>query len=386
MTTQDHNKAVQIRKGIYIAIVGIVMVIVLLTIVNTIRSMNSMKRSHDNSEHKAKNFASDVDTSWYKNQTREQNNLSVANINKSSSPSVSLSPNENTSAADTKVKDEIVIQTPADDKILLDAMKAPITSNQLIGPQENLGSGMSASNDFHQGPTSSRGEEATHDANMQGEKLAFLKRNDTFENDYIHSMVKDPISPYELKAGTIIPGTLYTGINSDLPGQITGQVQSNVYDSRAGKHLLIPQGSKIIGIYDSQISFGQERILIVWNRIMFPNGQSLNLEGMSGVDMSGYAGFTDQVNSHYGKMLYSVILMSVLSSGAQLSQPQQSNSPFAGPTVGQTLAQSLGTNIANVGTAIVTKTLNVQPTLIIRPGYEFNIQVKKDIAFIKPYE
>lgn len=384
---QSHNKAVQIRKGVYIAIIAIVMIIVLLTIINTIRSMDSMKKSHANQEHKAKTFASEVDTSWYKNKTREPNHSLENIVEKSSNIPVSRgSLNENVKVSNISVKNEAILQEMPDDKAVLDAMKAPITSNQLTGEQGGMGSMGSPSRNFNQGLASSRGEDATHDINMQTEKLAFLNRDNTAENDYIHSIVRDPISPYELKAGSIIPGTLYTGINSDLPGQITGQVQSNVYDSRSGKHLLIPQGSKIVGIYDSQVSYGQERVLIVWNRIIFPNGQSLNLEGMSGVDMAGYAGFKDQVNSHYGKMLSSVILMSVLSSGAQLSQPQQSNSPFAGPTVGQTLAQSLGTNIANVGTAIVTKTLNVQPTLIIRPGYQFNIQVKKDIAFIKPYE
>jgi type IV secretion system protein VirB10 len=178
---------------------------------------------------------------------------------------------------------------------------------------------------------------------------------------------------------------LITGINSDLPGQITAQVRSNVYDSIAGNYLLIPQGAKITGLYDSQIAYGQERILVAWKRIIFPNGKSIDLQGMPGVDMRGYAGLHDQVDNHYGKIFGSVILMSLLGAGGQLAQPQNSNNPWQSPTVGQTVAQSLGTNIANTGTMITSRNINIQPTLEISPGYEFNISVTKDIIFPGSY-
>ncbi|MDX2164242.1 MAG: TrbI/VirB10 family protein, partial [Gammaproteobacteria bacterium] len=177
------------------------------------------------------------------------------------------------------------------------------------------------------------------------------------------------------------PATLITGINSDLPGQIIAQVTENVYDSISGNNLLIPQGTKVIGVYDSKITYGQERVLVAWKRLLLPSGKSLDLDGMPGIDMSGYAGFNDEVDNHYAKIFGSVILMSFLSAGAQLSQPQNTNNQNTQPTVNQMLAQSLGTNIANTGNMITQKNLNIQPTLEIKPGYQFDISVAKDVVF-----
>ena len=199
-------------------------------------------------------------------------------------------------------------------------------------------------------------------------------------------MVKNPLSNYEVQAGTIIPAVLITGINSDLPGQITAQVRSPVYDSISGRYLLVPQGARLIGLYDSHVVYGQERVLVAWKRIIFPNGNSINLEGMPGVDISGYAGFKDKANNHYGKIFGSVILMSFLSAGAQLSQPQQSADNNQPPTVNQMIAQSLGTSIASAGVAILNKNINIPPTLEIRPGYVLNVAVTKDIVFPGPYD
>lgn len=259
------------------------------------------------------------------------------------------------------------------------AMSAPITSNQLTAPittnTGTLGAALSTANSSHE-----------DDVNLQREKQAFLSQAQAASDpDVLTATVKNPLSPYEVQAGTIIPGILITGVNSDLPGQLTGQVRTNVYDSISGRYVLVPQGARLTGVYDSRIVYGQQRVLIVWRRIIFPNGQSINLQGMPGVDLSGYAGFHDQVNNHYSTIFGSVLLMSILSAGAQLSQPQNSNTPYAAPTVGQMLAQSLGTNISDVGTALTQKNLNVQPTLDIRPGYLFNISVTKDIVFDGAY-
>jgi type IV secretion system protein VirB10 len=126
--------------------------------------------------------------------------------------------------------------------------------------------------------------------------------------------------------------------------------------------------------------------LIVWKRIIYPNGQSIDLEGMPGVDMNGYAGFNDKVNNHYMKIFGSVILMSIISAGAQLSQPDNSNDNNSNPTVNQTLAASLGVNIMNTSNTILQKNLGIQPTLEIRPGYLMNVSVTKDIVFPGEYE
>lgn len=259
------------------------------------------------------------------------------------------------------------------------AMRAPITSNQLIGIVPNPPG-------LTNPQRSAKPGESTDDPNGQSQKKAFLEiNNQPAGSDYLSSSLQPLASPYEIQAGTVIPAELITGVNSDLPGQITGQVRSHVYDSPTGAHLLIPQGSRVVGLYDSAVAYGQKRVLVVWKRIIFPSGESINLEGMPGVDLSGYAGFHDKVNNHYAQLLGSVLLMSALTAGAELSQPQSNNGPWQAPSISQTLASSLGTNISDVGVALINKNLNVQPTLEIRPGYLFNITVTKDMVFPGPY-
>ncbi len=300
---------------------------------------------------KIHNLASAIDTRWYQNKTMQS--LPVPQT----PHSVSLFKQAPTFSPDD-----------------LKAMRVPLSDHQLKSDQIN------------ETNTTAIALGSTTDQNMQGEKKAFIQINDRAAiNDYLQSNVHDPINPFELQAGSIIPGALISGINSDLPGQITAQVRSNVYDSVSGNYLLIPQGSRLTGLYDSQVAYGQKRILIVWNRIIFPNGQSIDLHGMPGVDMRGYAGFHDQVNNHFMRLFGSVILMSLLGTGAQLAAPQNDN-PFAPPTVAQAAAQSLNSTLTNVGSSIIAKNLNIQPNLQIRPGYEFNITVTKDMVFPHAYQ
>lgn len=274
----------------------------------------------------------------------------------------------------------------AQDEALAKDISAPITANQItseISPasQTEQKNGL---------PVAEQNAKASQDdQNRQLEKKAFLDVNSQInvKDDYLAASLQSPLSPYELQAGAIIPCLLMTGINSDLPGQITGKVRSNVYDSISGNYLLIPQGATLVGLYDSQIAYGQKRVLIAWKRIIFSNGQSIDLQGMPGVDSRGYAGLHDQVDNHYFKMFGSVILMSVLSAGAQLSQPpNQNNNLFNNPTVGQTVAQSLGANITNTATLLTQKNINLQPTLVINPGYLFNVSVTKDMVFPSAYK
>lgn len=266
----------------------------------------------------------------------------------------------------------------------LKAMAAPISSNQLTFENPTTPMGTAQSTALPRAATLTKGQ--SNDPNQQEEKQAFVSQ--AGQSDiYLSSRVQTPVSPLELQAGTIIPGILITGINSDLPGQLTGRVTETVYDSIAGAHILIPQGSTLKGVYDSQIAYGQERILVVWQRVIFPNGKSIDLQGMPGVDMSGNAGLHDQVNNHYWKIAKSVVLVSVLSAGAQLSQPQYDEDDNNDDlTVNQQLAQSLGTNIASAGTQLFQKDINIQPTLNIRPGEPFNIMVAKDIVFDDVYD
>ena len=184
------------------------------------------------------------------------------------------------------------------------------------------------------------------------------------------------LSPYELKAGSIIPAIMIGGLNSDLPGQIIAQVSENVYDTKTGKHLLIPQGSRLVGTYDNGVTTGQNRVLVVWNRIIFSDASSLDLNMMPAADQSGYAGFNDKTNNHYGKAFGAALLMSAFSAGVQISQPQATNGENI--STGQTMAGAIGQQLGQAGGQIIGRNIRIQPTLQIRPGYRFNVSVTKD--------
>ncbi len=187
-------------------------------------------------------------------------------------------------------------------------------------------------------------------------------------------------SPYEVKMGSVIPAILVSGINSDLPGQIIGQVSQNIYDSVRGEHLLIPQGSKVIGTYNSMLALGQERVLLVWQRLIFPNGDSIDLGGMGGTDQGGYAGFKDQVNNHFMKIYGNAVLLSLVGAGFQMSQ-RNSNQQS---TPEQIIAAQMGINLTNLSSELLRKQIQVQPTIEIRPGYRFNVMVSRDMI-LEPY-
>lgn len=217
--------------------------------------------------------------------------------------------------------------------------------------------------------------------NGQQSKESFLAKKGSSDVSLHEALIK-PSSPYQLLAGTVIPGLLLTGINSDLPGQLLGQVSQNVYDSVSGNSLLIPQGTKIVGQYDSNVVYGQQRVLIVWERLLFPNGQSISLERMQGIDMSGYAGLSDSVNNHYLRLLSGVVLSSLLSASAQIAQGR--NYATFNPSYDQLAAQGVAQNVNDVGQQITQRNLNVQPTLEVRPGFKFQVFVNKDVT-LTPY-
>jgi type IV secretion system protein TrbI len=220
------------------------------------------------------------------------------------------------------------------------------------------------------------------DQNQQTEKRSFTKE-DRKDFPYLKTTLLTPISPYEVKAGSILPGVLITGINSDLPGQITAQARENVFDTVSGRYLLIPIGSRFIGEYDSKISYGQERVLVVWTRIIMPNGNSISLENMPGIDLSGYAGVSGSVNNHYGKLITGVVLGSILGAGAQVAVGGQGTT-VSPPSFGQLFTAGAATNLNQAGQRITEKNLNLQPTIGADPGQKINIFVTKDMI-LKPY-
>lgn len=178
---------------------------------------------------------------------------------------------------------------------------------------------------------------------------------------------------------------MITGINSDLPGQITAQVSQHVYDTPVGKHLLIPQGSRLIGAYHHEVVYGQERVLIAWQRIVFPDGKTMDIGAMPGTDSMGYAGFKDQMDHHYMRIFGSALIMSAIIAGATYSQ-RDSGGAFGRQNAGSILSQSLGQQLGMVTANLIRRNLNISPTIAIRPGYRFNVFVTKDMVFNRPYQ
>ncbi|WP_454621981.1 TrbI/VirB10 family protein [Bradyrhizobium cenepequi] len=190
--------------------------------------------------------------------------------------------------------------------------------------------------------------------------------------------VMPPASPYVLQAGAVIPAALITGIRSDLPGQITAQVTENIYDSPTGRLLLVPQGTRIIGQYDNAVQFGQRRVLLVWNRLIFPNGRSIVLERQPGADAAGYAGLEDGVDYHWWDLAKAAGLSTLLSVGAELAIDDDDRLLRAIRNGGQD-------TINDAGQEIIRRQLNVAPTLTIRPGFPVRVIVTRDLI-LEPYK
>lgn len=218
----------------------------------------------------------------------------------------------------------------------------------------------------------------------QGNQGFLNAQQNQADNGYLQAAVQPKASNHELFAGSVIPAVLQTGIDSDLPGTITGMVRQTVYDSLNPSVVLIPQGTKIIGAYSSDVAYGQSRVLVAWNRLIFPNGSMIDLKGMVGADEQGESGLSDQVDNHYARIFGSAILMSMLGVGAQLSQPQTGNA-LTTPSASQQAAGALAQQINTVGTNLLNKNLNIQPTLNIRPGYTFNVLVNRTMI-LPPYQ
>ena len=198
--------------------------------------------------------------------------------------------------------------------------------------------------------------------------------------DYLKAGIQQPLSRFEVKAGSIIPAALVTQLNSDLPGEVIATVTENVYDHVTGRYVLIPQGTRLFGKYDSKVSYAQRRALVVWNRIIFPNGKSINIGGMIGSDASGAAGLSDRVNNHFGSLLKGVILSTAIAfGGAAADNAGTQNNQLV--TAGGGAASQ---EASRTGQQFVTRELDRQPTITIRPGYRLRVIVDKDMV-LAPY-
>jgi len=229
--------------------------------------------------------------------------------------------------------------------------------------------------------------QSEYDPAADRDKEAFFTRAGAADTQWTLPDERTPGRPFELKTGAVIPGVMLTGLNSDLPGNIIAQVGQNVYDTARGEHLLIPQGTRLFGVYDSRVVYGQERVLAAWNRLVFPDGSALTLGAMNGADMAGYAGFHDEVDNHYLRIFGSAVLMSLISGGmAYATDTMGGDSDDSdGTSLREEMVSALASQLGQTSAKLLEKNLSIKPTLQIRPGYRFNVVVTKDIVFERPY-
>jgi type IV secretion system protein TrbI len=217
--------------------------------------------------------------------------------------------------------------------------------------------------------------------NPQEHKQSFVDRASD-SRIYASEDLQPPPSPYQLTGGiTMIPAALVTGINSDLPGDIIATVTQNIYDSVTGEHLLIPQGSRLQGQYDSQVAYGQRRVLMVWTRLTLPDGSSIVLDRLKGVDVSGHAGLADQVDWHWSRIFAGAAVSTVLGAGAELASPRRSTEEGTVVIAAREGAQD---TVNQIGQEMTRRNLDIQPTLTVRPGFPLRVIVNRDLI-LRPY-
>jgi type IV secretion system protein VirB10 len=227
-------------------------------------------------------------------------------------------------------------------------------------------------------PNGSQSPESSNDLS------AFNAERDRWK---LASKVERPATPYILRTGYVIPAILISAMDSELPGTITAQVAQNVYDTPTGNYLLIPQGARLVGAYSSNVAYGQSRIFVAWQRIVFPDGTALDIGAMPGTDAEGEAGFNDKTNNHFVRIFGSALLMSAITAGVTWSQDhnQNNNGNSNRVSASDALSEALGQELGMTMSEMIRKNLNIAPTLKIRPGYRFNILVVKDVVLTHPY-
>jgi type IV secretion system protein VirB10 len=243
-------------------------------------------------------------------------------------------------------------------------------------------SGLAGFDPMAAGPASTAAQPADPTAvqNRQDQKEAFLKAGTTETRN--SGNLKMPASPYQVMTGTVIAGALVTGIKSDLPGDVIATVTEPVYDTATGKFVLIPQGSRILGRYNSQVSYGQSRVQVVWNRIILPDTSSLTLDNLAGADPAGNSGLEDGVDWHWDRIFAGAALTTLLGVGAELAAPENRQN---GDRVINAGRNSLQDSVNQVGQEMTRRNLNIQPTLTERPGLPVRIIVNRDLV-LRPYQ
>ncbi len=199
------------------------------------------------------------------------------------------------------------------------------------------------------------------------------------DDERLSSRLRPPRSRYEVMAGAVIPAALATELNSDLPGRVIAQVTAPVFDSVTGRHLLIPQGSRLIGTYDNGVRYGDRRILLIWNRLILPNGWSINLQGMQGADPAGASGLSDRTDLHLDRLIGAIGMSAIISVVANNAEDEDD-----GASLSQNIAGAAAQEAARTGGRIIDRELQVRPTLRVRAGAPVRVLVMRDIG-LRPY-
>lgn len=252
-------------------------------------------------------------------------------------------------------------EQPAENYTPISAAERPMPQNMAINAGEN-----------------------TYDVSANIDKEQFFERSQP-DNQWINPNMRTAGQKYEIKTGSVIPAAMVTGINSDLPGNMIAQVTQNIYDSATGNYLLIPQGAKLFGVYDSRVIMGQQRVLVAWNRIIFPDGSAMTIPSIPGADMAGQSGFNQKVDNHYFRIFGSSILMALITAGTAYAVDENNNSDNENSLSSQ-LNSALAQQLGQASTSLLQKHLNIAPTLEIEPGYQFNIVLTKDLVFGGSYK
>lgn len=222
---------------------------------------------------------------------------------------------------------------------------------------------------------------ATPDPNGQDGKLGFIENLQHLDPPPALTGPQPPANPYVIRTGTVIPMALISGANSDLPGMLTAQVSQHVYDTPRGRWVLIPQGTRLVGQYDARVTFGQDRLLVVWNRLIYPDGSTVELGGMPGADQAAYAGLADQVDHHYVRIFGSALLLSLVSAGFEIATDDGNDRRR---DESNTAREAVARQMAQVAGNLLERNLNIQPTITIRNGQIGSVMVNKDL-YLRPW-
>jgi type IV secretion system protein TrbI len=223
----------------------------------------------------------------------------------------------------------------------------------------------------YRGAPPAAGPTDTEDGNLQARKLTFAASEGRAQTRNPNT-IEPPVSPYQVMAGTVIPASLITGINSDLPGVVIAQVTQPVFDTVSGAFLLIPQGARLIGRYQSEVSFGQDRALVTWDRIIYPDGASIRISE-PGTDASGAAGLSGQTDHHWDRVFAAAGLATLLGIGAEFGQAGESDLERA-------VRDGFGDSVSRTGQQVVDRNLGIQPTIRVAPGAPVRVLVTRDIV------